>query len=154
MTQNVKSPWMQSNSSGLFAFLVHSLLVILVFSVILSTRSKSPEIDFLAFLFFLIDFPVGCIVPLLAGALDPVVGNSPEVVANVILPAVLFGILGGFQYYLLGRTIGSLALRRKYGKLQPPVCSGCGYDLSESKSRCPECGLELDDPIPEQPPIP
>ncbi len=48
------------------------------------------------------------------------------------------GVLLGIPALLLARRSAVRAHRRRYG-----LCISCGYDLRESKERCPECGWEI-----------
>jgi hypothetical protein len=51
------------------------------------------------------------------------------------------GVLLGIPALMLARRSAVRAHRRRYG-----LCISCGYDLRESKERCPECGWEIEAP--------
>lgn len=50
------------------------------------------------------------------------------------LPAVLFGIYPAALFYAAFKKL------RQQRRIASGLCSACGYDLRESRDRCPECG--------------
>jgi len=53
---------------------------------------------------------------------------------------VLFSILVAIaSLFLLARLLSAISDQR-YNRIAQRKCPNCGYDLRESKDRCPECG--------------
>ena len=84
--------------------IAHSAAVILAAILIGAGFNASNEVAMAWTIFMLIDFPLGwlCIGPIVRD-------NISLYAARVVLPAIGFLVLGGIQYYCLGRLI---ALRR------------------------------------------
>ena len=53
-------------------------------------------------------------------------------------PTILSLVLG-IPAIVVARRSATRAYRRKHR-----LCIGCGYDIRESKERCPECGKKFD----------
>ena len=101
----------------LFVVLCHSVLAIAVAWLVAS--AESPEAAMVWNLFMLVDFPSGLLGGLLLG-LGPadrsIAGLS---VAFIWLPAVVFALLGGMQYYFV--TLLVLKTWRKHRAVKPPT---------------------------------
>jgi hypothetical protein len=62
-------------------------------------------------------------------------------IALWLLPwPVLFSLLVAVaMLFVLARLLSAIG-DRKYDRMAHRKCINCGYDLRESKDRCPECG--------------
>jgi len=118
----------------------HSIAVVSWAIFIGSGLSVSSEALMLWGFFMAIDFPTGWLIIPIGLWLESSVGTAHGLVGENIFTAVMFLMLGGAQYFCVGRLILWLRKRRKVHDLLPS-CRSCGYCLRGlTEPRCPECG--------------
>ena len=89
-------------------------------------------------LLFVPDLPIGRVWLLAWFGLDFTPWSFSPYVEQVVIPALLFSVFGGAQWYFIVR----LFTRKKV--ISGPKCHQCGYLLVGTTSdRCPECGEKI-----------
>lgn len=99
------TPWM--------LLIIHSIAVVAM-AIFVGTRfSRSSEVAMAWTLFMLVDFPMGWLMIPLELWIGPVVrADIGEYAAGVLLPAVGFFVLGGTQYFCIGKLVVVWLARR------------------------------------------
>lgn len=124
----------------LIAACIHTGLVAAMLSFItyrwMYTNDEYVQFDWCVFL--LLDSPLGLLALLAIFGMEWANLSFSPYVDYVMIPALLFSVLGGTQWYFIVRYF----TKRKV--ISGPTCPKCGYLLVGTTSdRCPECGEQI-----------
>lgn len=87
---------------------------------------------------YILDLPIGLLWLLAWHGMDFTSLSFSPYVEQVVIPALLFSVFGGAQWYFIVRTF------TKKKVITHPACRNCGYMLVGCTSdRCPECGEHI-----------
>lgn len=124
----------------LIAVSIHTGLVIAAVCLItyewVYLKADHPQVTWIVFL--VLDFPIALIALPVCLGVEILFSSYPAYVYLVVIPALVFSVCGGAQWYYIARAF------TKKKVITHPTCSQCGYMLVGCTSdRCPECGAHI-----------
>ncbi len=127
----------------------HTCLVLFCYFIVKDGLSRNEgEVGMIWLCFYYIDFPLGMAAYPISYVFDCLFGRQVRLADENLFLGIVFGILGGIQWFCIPWLISSLSRwvkeHIKQRRRIRHLCVTCCYNLTGNESGvCPECGTPI-----------